>query len=153
MDTVLSLNQLREIYGSSTCLVTEQTSGIRLEPRDVQLDGDVCTLYTSFDKNVHSGLAMYADSRLFHRLTQRMMRAEEVNAQDVEDFSKEYFNVLCGHIAVALFRDTKVAARFQIPAFHRGWYRPKEQEERMRLDFLSDGNEGIRLIHYKAPAS
>jgi len=152
VDTILSAEQLREIYDRSARLVTEQTSGILLAPKTVPLKEDICTLYTNFERSIHSGLAMCADTGLFRRLTQRMMQADQVDFQDMEDFSKEYFNVLCGHIAVALFQNTKVAARFQIPTFYRGWYQPKEQEETMELGFLSDKNEGVRLIHYKAPA-
>jgi len=151
MDTVLSDQQLRDIYDNSARLVTQQTSGIRLEQRDVHLKQDVCTLYTNFELHIHSGLAMYADAGLFKRLAQRMMCSETVDRQDVEDFAKEYFNVLCGHIAVALFRNTNLAVRFQIPTFHWGWYQPAEQEEGIEVGFLSDENEGIQLIHYKAP--
>jgi len=155
VDTILSEEQLRSIYDTATRTVTEQAAGIvlRQEPVKPPRSQDVCTVYTTFENSVHSGLAMCADTELFRRLTQRMMQTEHIAFEDVEDFSKEYFNVLCGHIAGALFRNTKVAARFQIPAFYRGWYQPKTQTESMELDFLSDENEGVRLIHYKAPTA
>jgi len=153
MDTVLSQDRLRSIYDQSARIVTEQTSGILLVQSPIPLHRDICTLYTNFERCVHSGLAMCADTSLFTRLTQNMMHIDEVDARDVEDFAKEYFNVLCGHIAAALFRDTKLAARFQIPVFYRGWYQPANQQESWELSFLSDKKEGARLIHYKSPTA
>lgn len=153
MDTILSEQELRELYDQSIRVVTEQTSGIVLAQREVHLRREnICTLYTHFNRRIHSGLAMCADTGLFTRLTQRMMPSDPVDFQDVEDSSKEYFNVLCGHIAVALFHNKKVGVRFQLPEFHRGWYQPKEYEGSWELDFLSDANEMVRLIHYKAPS-
>jgi len=156
LDTVLSEERLHTIYDQSTREVTEKTSGILLS-KTVLLDGkvdpfhgDICTVYTIFEKNAHSGLALCTETALLVRLTQRMMRSEHVAFQDVEDFTKEYFNVLCGHIAASLFRDTKIAVRFQIPVFYRGKYQPEDQEESFMLYFLSDKNEGFQLIHYKA---
>jgi len=151
-DTVLSTERLHEIYKESACYVTAQVSGITLSQGDAPLNGEVCTVYTYFEKNgVHSGLAFCAQAGFFKRLTQQMMCAEDVEPQDVEDFSKEYFNVLCGNITSAIFRDTKVAARFQIPAFCRGRYEPGEQWESWSLYFHSDQNEGAQLVHYKSP--
>lgn len=150
MDTILPPEHLRTIYDQSIRLVTKQTAGILLNQEEIILHDDVCTVYTLFDKNVHSSLAMCADLGLFTRLTQRMMQSEKVSAQDIEDFTKEYFNILCGHIAVALFRDTKAAARFQIPEFHSGRYQPDNRRVCLELAFRSDQNEGARLIHYAA---
>lgn len=159
MDTILSYNELRTIYEQSTRLITRQISGIRLEEGIIlpeqaptpTLAGEVCTLYTCFQKNAHSSLALCADASIFWRLAQHMMQSDTVTPQDIEDSSKEYFNVLCGHITAALFRIAKVAARFQIPCFFQGWYQPAEQRKSWEIRFTSDREETARLIHYNAP--
>ena len=51
----------------------------------------------------------------------------------------EYFNVLCGHIAARLFPDTKVAARFTVPAFYPGLYAPEGYAEQVVLTYSSGG--------------
>jgi len=143
---------LHEIYKESACFVTEQVSGIMLSQGSAPPHGEVCTVYTYFEKNgVHSGLAFCAQAEFFERLTRHMMCAEQVEPQDVEDFSKEYFNVLCGNITSAVFRDTKVAARFQIPGFCRGHYQPEEEMESWCVCFHSDKNEEAQLVHFKCP--
>jgi len=149
MDTLLSRERLHTIYDQSTRFVTERTSGILLNEEDVSFSEEICTIYTTFERHVSSGLAMCADLSLLTRLTQHMMKSEHVDLQDVEDFSKEYFNVLCGHIAASLFRDTRVSVRFQIPVFYYGWYQPEHQQESWKLRFLSDHNECVWLIHYQ----
>jgi len=150
MDHILSQEKISKIYEQSTREVTERTSGIRLSQGIATLRKEVCTVYTNFGQNVHSGIALCAETELFTRLTKQMMRVEEVDFQDIEDFVKEYFNVLCGHIAVALFRDTKTAVRFEIPTFYRGQFRPENQSESWTLHFISDQDEIADLIHYKA---
>ena len=62
------------------------------------------------------------EAAMFVRLTRGMMQREDVTDRDVEDFTKEYFNVLCGHIVSRLFRETRVPARFSPPVFRRGRY-------------------------------
>ncbi len=150
MDTVLPQERICRIYEQSVEAVMEQISGIRLNLGEDSLHKEVCTVYTSFEKSVCSGLAFCAETSLFVRLAKRMMWSEQVEFLDVEDSAKEYFNVLCGHIAAALFHDTKIAARFKIPVFYRGPYWPGGQEEGWRIHFVSDQNEIAQLIHYKA---
>lgn len=150
MDALLTKQRLNEIYEQAARYVTEEMSGIHLSEGKCPLTGEICTVYTYFVGNgVHSGLAFYAEAGLFKRLTQHMMQSEEVEPQDVEDFTKEYFNVLCGNITAAMYHDTKVAARFQFPEFCRGRYQPGDQCESWELGFHSDHDENARLVHYK----
>ena len=65
----------------------------------------------------------------------------------MEDFSKEYFNVVCGHIAAKLFEATQKAYRFSVPGFCSGRYQPEEHKEYFALSYAGDQNEGARLVH------
>lgn len=152
MDTVLSQERLHTIYNQSACEVAQLSTGIVLNEEDSPLNGEVCTVYTNFERNIHSGLAFCAELGLLTRLAQKMIGSEQVEFQDVEDSAKEFFNELCGHIAVALYHDTKVPARFDFPVFYRGKYEPEDRQESWSLHFLSDQKEAAELIHYNAPS-
>ncbi len=151
MDAVLSMQRLNEIYEQAARYVTEQMSGIHLSAGKCPMTGELCTVYTYFVGNgVRSGLAFCAEEGLFTRLTQQMMQSEAVEPQDIEDFTKEYFNVLCGNITSAMYEDTRIAARFQFPEFGRGRYQPGDQGESGALGFPSDHDENARLVHYRS---
>lgn len=149
MDTAMSEEKLQDVFDQVTREVTEKVAGIRLCEGAADSPGEnICTVHAAFARGFHSSLALCADTAMFTRLTQSMLQEEEVTEQDVEDFTKEYFNVLCGHIASRLFQVTKVASRFGIPEFYNGRYQPKNQKEQFAICYFSDKNEGARLIHF-----
>ncbi len=148
MDTVMSEEKLQDVFDQVTREVTEQVAGIRLCEGDGSLEEDSCTVHAAFARGFHSSLALCADTAMFTRLTQSMLQAEDVTEQDVEDFTKEYFNVLCGHIASKIFQVTKVASRFEVPQFYNGRYQPANQKEQFTICYSSDKNEGARLSHF-----
>lgn len=149
MHSVMSEEKLQDVFDQVTREVTEKVAGIRLyEGTASSLEGDSCTVHAAFARGFHSSLALCADTAMFTRLTQSMLQEEHVTKQDVEDFTKEYFNVLCGHIASRLFQVTKVSSRFGIPQFYHERYQPADQREQFSLCYSSDKNEGARLIYF-----
>lgn len=149
MDTAMPQQRLQEVFDRVTLEVTEQVAGIHLHPEQSPPDGkDVCTVHAAFERGFHSSLSLCADTAMFVRLTQYMMGQEEVSSQDVEDFTKEYFNILCGHIAGALFRMTKIASRFGIPAFYHGQFQPEGQTEHFVLRYSNECAQRAQLIHH-----
>ena len=107
-------------------------------------------MYEKVIHNTEELNAMAAHLRMAQNFPElRLLAAERlVPEQDVEDFTKEYFNVLCGHIASRLFQVTKVASRFEIPEFYTGRYQPEDQKEQFAICYSSDKNEGARLSHF-----
>lgn len=148
MDIAAHQKDLQEIFDRAAREVTEQIAGISLEEGDAEPSGNLCTLYAEFERGFHTGVSLCAEEALLARLTRRMMRVDNVTPQDVEDFSKEYFNVLCGHIASYVYRLTKVASRFGIPSFYRGRYEPNGQQPHFVISYTSDGHENAQLIHH-----
>ena len=149
MDTVMSDEKLRSIFDLVVREVTEKLAGIRLYEESATLIGkDSCTVHATFARGFSSSLALCADTAMFIRLTQSMLQEEKVTDQDVEDFTKEYFNVVCGHIASRLFQVTKVASRFGIPEFYTGQYQPADKDEHFAISYSSDKNESSRLSHF-----
>jgi chemotaxis protein CheY-P-specific phosphatase CheC len=77
-----------------------------------------------------------------------MLNAEHITAEDLEDVAKEYFNVLCGHIAAALYKATHVSVRFSVPSFHWGRYSPENHKEQFVIRYTSGRNEAVELVHH-----
>ena len=73
---------------------------------------------------------------------------ESVSPEDLEEFSKEYFNVLCGRIAAAMFKATQVPAHFAPPVFYHGRYEPEGQEIQFMLTYSDEYSKGAQFIHH-----
>ena len=149
MNTTISQEILDTVFDEVTRQVTENIADIRLYRGNAAPAGDLYTVYAAFERGFHSSLSLCAEVSVFTRLTQHVMQTSQVTPQDVEDFTKEYFNVLCGRVASQLYHLTKVASRFEIPSFHRGRYRPKDHEDQFVINYLSDKNEGVQLTHHQ----
>ena len=149
MDTIVTQAELEKLFDETLQEVTRRVGGIRLQQEggDLPPEGEVYTVYVKFDRGVRSSLCLSADKSMFLRLTRFMMRREDVTRQDIEDFAKEYFNVVCGHIAAKLFQKTQVSSRFSVPGFCSGHYRPEDHEEGFVLSYSGDRSEGAQLVH------
>ncbi len=148
MDTAMTKEMLKALFDETICDVTKKAAGISLHQGSGKPVGDSCTVYASFERGFHTSVSFFAEEALFKRLTQYMMQAEKVTPKDVEDFTIEYFNMLCGHIASRMFQKTKVASRFGIPVFYRSRYIPGNQGEDFVINYTSDDNENAQFIHH-----
>lgn len=118
------------------------------EHHDV-LSEDICTVCTTFEGGYHATLVLVADRALLRRLTQRAMEEEEVAPEDVEDFSKELLNVICGRVVAKLSRVAHISSRFGIPVFCIGRHMPDQEGTVCEMVFscVSIRNEGAQLVH------
>ena len=148
MNTAMPRQELEAMLDQAVREVTEQTAGVRLYQSGESLDGEVCTVHISFHKGFHTSLTLCAETELLAHMARNTIGLEELNDQDLEDFCKEYFNILCGKIAAILFRTTKVPARFSVPVFYRGRYTPKEYRTQMVLTYCDDQKKGAQLTHH-----
>ena len=151
MNTAISQQELANLLDQAVREVTEQTAGVRLHQGGTSLGRDVCTVHISFRKGFHTSLTLCAETELLARMARNTIGLEELNDQDLEDFSKEYFNILCGKIAAILFRTTKVPARFSVPSFYRGRYSPEDYRTQMVLTYCDDEKKGAQLTHHVPP--
>lgn len=147
MDHVLPQEALQEVFDQLLRDAMGKMAGIRLVRLETAPSGELCTVYAEFERGFHSSLSLCAETSVFTRLTQFMMQLEEVAPEDVEDFTKEFFNVLCGQICSKLYVATKVPSRFGIPAFYHGRYQPDNLEEQFALCYSSERNEYAELVH------
>lgn len=152
MDTRIKPERLREICEQAAVTVTRQTSGIALEMGSGPPDpADAYTVYTTFERGADFSLVMSGGLDFFERLCKRIIHQEQVETRDIEETAIEYFNVLCGGIAVALFRETHTAFRFKIPKIHRGVYAPEGKREDWTLIFQGDWQERTSLRCFSDP--
>ena len=139
--------ELEQILDQAVQDVTERTAGVRLHQGDQMQGEDLCTVQITFDRGFHTSLTLCADTGLLYRMACNSFHEESLSPEDVEEFSKEYFNVLCGRIAGAMFRATQVPAHFGPPMFYHGRYEP-EGEIQFVLTYSDERHGGAQLIHH-----
>lgn len=140
--------ELKQVLNQSMQDATSRFGGIELMEQEVTLSDDVCTVYTILEGYGQPMLALYADAALLTRLTQNIIRSCTVTLQDIEDVTKEYFNVVCGLIVAGLFRVARKPARFQVPSFYNGVYHPQEESQcRCILNYASGMHQGMCLVY------
>ena len=148
MDTAMEQKQLEKMLDQAVREVTEQTAGVHLHPGSAPPEGELCSVHITFKKGFQSSLTLYADTSMLTRMARKVVRKDRVSQQDLEDFSKEYFNILCGRIAALLYKATKVPARFSVPSFHQGCFKPEGHRTQFVLNYADDQREGAQLIHH-----
>ncbi len=148
MNSAMSKEELEKILDQAVQDVTERTAGVRLRQGGQSPGEDLCTVQITFDRGFRTSLTLCADTGLLYRMASNSFHEESVSAEDLEEFSKEYFNVLCGRIAVAMFQATQVPAHFAPPVFYRGRYDPEGREIQFMLTYSDGHNGGAQLIHH-----
>lgn len=148
MNTAMDKEALAQILDQAVQDVTECTAGVRLHQGNQSPGEDLCTVQITFDKGFQTSLTLCADTGLLYRMACNSFHEESVSAEDLEEFSKEYFNVLCGRIAGAMFRATQVPAHFGPPVFYRGRYEPEGREAQFVLTYSDECSGGAQLIHH-----
>ena len=132
MDTAMTQEELEEMLDRAVREVTEQTAGVRLQPGGELLGKDLCTVHISFRRGFRTSLTLCADTALLARMARNALGEEALTDQDLEDFGKEYFNILCGKIA----------------AFYRGRYAPENHQAQFMLTYANEHQEGAQLTHH-----
>ena len=150
MNTAMTREELERILDKALQDVTERTAGVRLHQGEQPLGEDLCTVHITFDKGFSTSLTLCADTSLLARMAGNSFHEETVTAEDLEEFSKEYLNVLCGKVAGAMFQATQVSAHFGTPTFYHGRYEPEGQEAQFVLTYADEHSKGAHLIHHVA---
>ncbi|RGE68939.1 chemotaxis protein CheX [Anaerotruncus colihominis] len=147
----LDEHALEELIHRTVVDITRQIAKIdlRLCSQDPDPANELCTLRTTIDGDYHTELVLHADRALLHRLTENMMEAKTTDPEDMEEYSKEFFNVLCGHIVSEIFRRTKLPARFHTPCFAYGDTDEEKAKDKIRIRYASDQAERAELLHDK----
>lgn len=153
MNTAITQEELAQILDQALQEVTECTAGVRLHQGDQPPGEDLCTVHITFDKGFSTSLTLCADKALLARMARNSFHEDAVTAEDLEEFSEEYLNVLCGKVTGAMFRATKIPAHFGQPVFYHGRYEPEGQEVQFILTYSDEHREGAQLIHHVPSAN
>lgn len=148
MNSAMSKEELEKILDEAVQDVTERTAGVRLRQGGQSPGEDLCTVQITFDRGFRTSLTLCADRELLYRMASISFHEESVSPEDLEEFSKEYFNVLCGRIAAAMFKATQVPAHFAPPVFYHGRYEPEGQEIQFMLTYSDEYSKGAQFIHH-----
>ena len=84
---------------------------MRLHPEDKSPGEDLCTVQITFDKGFHTSLTLCADTSLLYRMACNTFHEELLEPEDLEEFGKEYFNVLCGRLCSRQHRSRLISIR------------------------------------------
>lgn len=148
MLSTLTQTEIQDILDHVMCDVTHQIGRFPLQKQDRALSGDICTVHTTFEGGYQGRLTLCAESGLLIRLTRLFLQEESVSPQDVEDFTKEYLNIISGQMVAKLFQATHVPSRFRIPTFCLGCHRPDGVGEKpCVLSYINSCNESAQLFH------
>lgn len=148
MNTAIAKEELERILDQAVQDVTERTAGVHLHQGGQSPGEDLCTVQITFDKGFRTSLTLCADTGLLYRMACNSFHEESVSSEDLEEFSKEYLNVLCGKIVRAMFLATEVSAHFGPPVFYRGRYEPEDSEIQFVLTYTDEHCGGAQLIHH-----
>lgn len=148
MNTVLPEQKLTAMLDAAVREVTVKTAGIKLRRDEKPPGSGLCTVYIEFRKGFESSLSMCADAAMLVRMARNAMKEDSITPQDLEDFIKEYFNVLCGRISAELYRSTKISSRFSVPEFYAGRFEPEGRIKQLVLNYSDGQRERAQLIHH-----
>lgn len=148
MNTVMTKEALERILDQALQDVTEQTAGVRLHQGGQPLGEDLCTVHITFDRGFGTSLTLCADTSLLARMACNSFHEDMVTPEDLEEFCKEYLNVLCGKVTAAMYQATEIPAHFGQPVFYHGRYEPEGQEVQFVLTYADERSEGAQLIHH-----
>ena len=148
MNSAMSKEELERILDQAVQDVTERTAGVRLRQGEQPVGDDICTVEITFDRGFSTSLTLCADTGLLYRMACNSFHEESVSPEDLEEFSKEYLNVLCGRITGAMYSATQVPAHFNPPVFYRGRYEPEGREIQFVLTYSDECCGGAQLIHH-----
>lgn len=145
----LSQQQIMEIMDRVMKDITNRMDDIQRSSEDsIFFSENVCSIHTKFEGGYQATLSLSIDTSLLVRLAQNVLQEEDIKPEDLEDFAKEYFNVICGQIAAKLFQTAHISSRFQIPVFSTGRYSSDEKALSQEvLSYTNNRNEGAQLIH------
>ncbi len=148
MDTALSQEQLEEMLDQAVQDVTEKAAGIRLHQDTQPPGGKLCTAHITFKKGFQSSLTLCVDTSMLTRMARSVVRKDRITEEDLEDFGKEYLNILCGRLTTLLFQATRVPVRFSVPTFRSGHFEPEGHRKQFTINYADDHQERAQLVHH-----
>ena len=104
--------------------ITKRIADLELVPAErVPLEAsDVASFSVRTSGGFRISLVLCAQLDVLREITRRMKRRDVVTSGDVEIYSGEYFNIVCGVFLSHVNNTQHTRTRFNIPCFTEGFY-------------------------------
>lgn len=144
--------QLHELICDMTKRITQNVAHIDLTLCDIEPDShrDLCSVYTTLSGGYSTCFVLCAERSFFHRLTENILGYPTDDPEDLEEYAKEYFNVLCGRLVGEIYQLTKLGAKFHPPIFQEGHYSLIPSAPDVHLEairFTNHKSEHLMVLH------
>ena len=144
--------QLHELICDMTQKITQNVAHIDLTPCDMEPDPhrSLCSVYTTLSGGYSACLVLCAERTFLHRLTENILGHPTDDPEDLEEYAKEYFNVLCGRLVGEIYQVTGLGAKFHPPCLQDGHYSRSPSAPDVRLQpicFTNSKSEHLMVLH------
>ena len=148
---IIPPERIQALIHSVTVRITQQVAQINLQIGETppHPEGDLCAVYTTIEGTYHARLVLCAEHLFLQRMTENMLGDPLHYPDDLEEYSKEFFNILCGRIVGEICRTKQAHATFQSPSFTED---PAVlstfcENPSALICFTSDHNEKVIVLH------
>lgn len=109
--------------------MTKKIADLELHPAHHRMQEWEASDVASFSIRTSGGfrilLVLCAQRELLREIARRMKRQDKVTSGDVEIYSGEYFNIVCGTFLSHVNNTLHTRTRFNVPCFTEGFYPAK----------------------------
>lgn len=121
-----ALPNIMEVLDTAVKDITKRVAKFDMVPAECAVPdaGDSNSLVTTANGDYQLTIVFYAPNRVLQAITENMKRGKISDAQDIEIYTVEFFNILCGHVVTAMNNSIHASARFGIPRLVKGPYGP-----------------------------
>lgn len=143
--------RVQELIHSVTVRITQQVAQINLQigEHPPPPKGDLCAVYTTIEGTYHARLVLCAERLFLQRMTENMLGDPMHYPDDLEEYSKEFFNILCGRIVGEICQANNAHVTFHPPCFTEDSSILSEfyVKPSALICFTSDKDENVIVLH------
>lgn len=119
-----------------------------------KLSEELCSVYTTFSGGYQIRFVFCAELGMMKRIAENIAEEPVDDKEYIEEYMKEFLNIICGHVVASVFRKTKKTARFHCPCFEGRLYIPEAANARgtdqiMKTQYIDDYAENALLMNDK----
>lgn len=133
---------MQELLDDVIVSMTKRMAGIDMERTSASClpdEGEVSAVITEITGTDGFTLVYHADNALLLEIAQKMKRRPVEDADEVGEYTREYFNIICGHMISQLNRREKSSLRFSMPR-----YLPSPFDK-------TEKDQNAFVLHYQTP--
>lgn len=133
---------MRELLDDVIVSMTKRMAGIDMERTSsgcLPDESAASALITEIIGTDDFTLVYHADNALLLEIAQKMKRRPVEDMDEVGEYTREYFNIICGHMISQLNRREKTSLRFSMPRYLPAPFDKTEEDQ------------NAFVLHYQSP--